>query len=169
MNDRDIYSDGHGFRPFSPRDSQTMTKPPPQTHRVFVYGTLKRGYSNHGYLLREAHFAGEAVTPAGYAMLEPSFPVVMHAEQDGMAVAGELFHVNDATLAKMDRLEGVRPDGSGIYTREVIDVVEDSHNVKAYIYIGEPRYWLRAGQRIPSCTRTNERGELVWPSQERGR
>jgi gamma-glutamylcyclotransferase (GGCT)/AIG2-like uncharacterized protein YtfP len=54
------------------------------THRVFVYGTLKRGYPNNP-MLEGCEFLGEAVTvltykavtvPA-YKMVGTSFPVIM--------------------------------------------------------------------------------------------
>ena len=117
MTDRDIFNDGHGFRPFqSSRRIATMAKQAaPMTHRVFVYGTLKRGYGNYRMFLRDAHFAGEAKTPPSYGMLSAGgFPVVMPVSWDGKAVAGELYHVDDRTLARLDGLEGVRPDGTGM-------------------------------------------------------
>jgi len=41
------------------------------THRVFVYGTLKRGYPNNP-LLEGSQFLGEAVTVPTYKMVEPA-------------------------------------------------------------------------------------------------
>ena len=52
------------------------------THRVFVYGTLKRGYSNHPMLATVKEFLGDVATINTYRMLtmiHPSgmFPVIL--------------------------------------------------------------------------------------------
>ena len=74
-----------------------MSRP---THRVFVYGTLKRGHGNHEQFLKNAYFAGESATPPHYQMIAASFPVILPADP-GKAVAGELYHVDDAALARV--------------------------------------------------------------------
>ena len=72
---------------------------------IFVYGSLRRGQRYHA-LLRGAQFLAPYVTPPGYTMLDLGpYPGVVqggHAE-----VTGEIYHVDDATLARLDRLEGV--------------------------------------------------------------
>lgn len=72
-------------------------------HRVFVYGSLKRGGSNHG-LLREADFEG-TLEVEGLEMWDTGrgFPACVPG--DGV-VEGEVYRVDDATLAAVDRLEG---------------------------------------------------------------
>ncbi len=76
----------------------------PQTHRVFVYGTLRRGFSNHG-LLATSKFIGEAATLRPYWMITTGpFPVLLdHVPDDfgvpALAVVGEIYHVDDATVA----------------------------------------------------------------------
>jgi gamma-glutamylcyclotransferase (GGCT)/AIG2-like uncharacterized protein YtfP len=74
---------------------------------VFVYGTLKRGHSNHG-LLRDAVFVGEAVTVEPFALFGGGFPWMVRQQQDAHPVKGELFDIGEdkATLAALDRLEG---------------------------------------------------------------
>lgn len=79
---------------------------PPKPTRVWVYGTLKNGYGNHG-LLRGSIFVGEAVSPNIFKIkcVSPSggFPIIMHGYD---AVLGEVYDVDDATLRALDRLEG---------------------------------------------------------------
>ena len=87
------------------------------THRVFVYGTLKRGGSNHP-LLAGSGFLGKAVTLAAYKMVAASFPVIM-PDPSGRPVAGEVYSVDDATLARLDQLER---EGRS-YDRVTIDAV----------------------------------------------
>jgi gamma-glutamylcyclotransferase (GGCT)/AIG2-like uncharacterized protein YtfP len=73
------------------------------THRVFVYGTLKSGFPNH-YLLEGCEFFGRAVTVPTYKMIENGFPVII-PDPDGRRLAGEIYVVDDETLARLDRLE----------------------------------------------------------------
>ena len=135
------------------------------THRVFVYGSLKRGYWNN-HLLEEcrAAFKGETATAQRFHMLSgsvegrPRFPVIL---DDGPAesarpVAGEIYHVDDECLALLDRLERVPVS----YERKLADVTEDGHSVKAHIYVGNPVRWRQSGW-LP-WTQINANGELVW-------
>ena len=86
------------------------------THRVFVYGTLKRGFWNH-YLLEGCELFGSAATVPTYKMIENGFPVVM-PDPEGKPVAGEIYTVDDETLERLDQLER---EGSS-YDRRLIDV-----------------------------------------------
>ena len=92
-------------------------------HRVFVYGTLKRGFYNHR-LLREmdAKFLGEALTrePMRMVLGEYGIPYLMRGEADGSAVVpGELWEVGDEGLDALDVLEGI---DEGMYERVTLDV-----------------------------------------------
>jgi gamma-glutamylcyclotransferase (GGCT)/AIG2-like uncharacterized protein YtfP len=134
---------------------------PPQTHRVFVYGTLRRGHRNH-FLLETSTFIGEAATLRPYWMITTGvFPVVLDAVPADfgfppLAIAGEIYHVDDATLEQLDRLE----DKGRAYDRRVTDVYEGGHKVQAYIYIGVADYWHH--RRLPAWTIQNTRRELEW-------
>lgn len=135
--------------------------PAPQTHRVFVYGTLRRGQRNH-HLLGASRFAGEAATLRAFWMITTGpFPVLLDEVPDdfgvpALAVAGELYHVDDAALAELDRLEreGVA------YDRKVTEVYEAGHKVEAHIYVGVAGYWHPRG--LPAWTAKNRRHELEW-------
>jgi gamma-glutamylcyclotransferase (GGCT)/AIG2-like uncharacterized protein YtfP len=72
------------------------------------------------------------------------------------AVAGELYRVDDAALARLDALERVPTS----YHRAVIDVTENGQPVKAYVYVGTER-WSEIESHQP-YTRRNSRGELDW-------
>jgi gamma-glutamylcyclotransferase (GGCT)/AIG2-like uncharacterized protein YtfP len=133
----------------------------PQTRRVFVYGTLKRGHSNHA-LLETSRFVSEAATLETYWMITTGvFPVVLDAVPTGfghlpLAIAGEIYHVDDATLGELDRLER---EGRS-YHRKVTEVFEDGRKVQAHIYVGVADYWHP--RNLPAWTIKNERGELEW-------
>jgi gamma-glutamylcyclotransferase (GGCT)/AIG2-like uncharacterized protein YtfP len=133
----------------------------PQTHRVFVYGTLRRGHRNH-FLLETSSFTGEAATLRPYWMITTgAFPVVLDAVPADfglppLAIAGEIYHVDDATLEQLDRLE----DKGRAYDRKVTDVYEGGRKVEAYIYIGVTDYWHH--RHLPAWTIQNKRRELEW-------
>jgi gamma-glutamylcyclotransferase (GGCT)/AIG2-like uncharacterized protein YtfP len=131
------------------------------THRVFVYGTLKRGYPNNP-LLEGSEFLGEAVTVPTYKMVETSFPVIM-PDPSGKPVAGEIYTVDDATLARLDQLER---EGRS-YDRMVIDATLPMSNgerlpTRAFIYVGREDRFGEMFARGPLCEQANERGELDW-------
>jgi gamma-glutamylcyclotransferase (GGCT)/AIG2-like uncharacterized protein YtfP len=85
---------------------------------IFVYGTLKRGGSNHLFL-RGQKFLGEARTTPGFTLYSlGDYPGMVRAPGDTAGVQGELWSVDDACLAELDRLEGL---DEGLYER--IDVL----------------------------------------------
>jgi gamma-glutamylcyclotransferase (GGCT)/AIG2-like uncharacterized protein YtfP len=135
-------------------------------HRVFVYGTLKSGFWNH-YLLEGCEFFGRAATVPAYKMIENkmienSFPVIM-PDPEGKPVIGEIYTVDDETLARLDQLER---EGSS-YDRKLIDVTlrlasGERLPTKAFIYIGRESRFGKAFARGPLYETVNERGELDW-------
>lgn len=72
--------------------------------RVFVYGTLLAGESNHR-LLANAELVGAAVTKPVFALADlGAFPAMV--EGGTSAVHGEVYEVDRPTLARLDVLEG---------------------------------------------------------------
>ena len=74
--------------------------------KVFVYGSLKRGFYNHEVLTEQrAKFIGETSIESGqFAMLDlGSFPALFE-NVDGPEIFGELFEVEN--LDRLDQLEG---------------------------------------------------------------
>ncbi len=96
------------------------------SYRVFVYGTLLQGEPNH-YILEHACFVREARTPAVFTLCDlGSFPALL---ADGStAVLGEVYEVDAATLARLDRLEG----HPRLYRRTPI-TLDDGEPVEAYV------------------------------------
>lgn len=85
---------------------------------VFLYGTLKRGGSNHAFVARQ-RFLGTARTTPGFTLYSlGDYPGMVRAPGDTAGVTGELWVVDDTCLAELDQLEGL---GEGLYER--IDVV----------------------------------------------
>jgi gamma-glutamylaminecyclotransferase len=73
------------------------------TTRVFVYGSLMKGFTNHR-LLMSARFVGTAKTRAQFTMLDMrAFPGIVPGHGE---VTGELYDVTPDELARLDQLEG---------------------------------------------------------------
>jgi gamma-glutamylcyclotransferase (GGCT)/AIG2-like uncharacterized protein YtfP len=125
-----------------------------------VYGTLKSGFWNH-CLLKGCGFFGGAAVPT-YKMIENGFPVIM-PDPEGKPLAGEIYTVDDETLARLDQLER---EGSS-YDRKLIDVTlplasGERLPIKAFIYVGREDRFGKAFARGPLYETVNERGELDW-------
>lgn len=76
---------------------------------VFVYGTLKQGYGNHG-VLGNSKFIGKAFTESpDYLLYDGGFPWAVYEEDKGIGrIVGEVYEIDDEiTLHNLDRLEGV--------------------------------------------------------------
>lgn len=123
---------------------------PELSARVFVYGTLRRGGSNHR-LLRTSRRLGAWVTPRAYRMLDlGAYPGVVYGED---AIHGEVYAVSPAVLRRLDALE----DHPWRYRRRPLDTPWGT----AWIYIhvaptGRPRR-VRGGDwfaRRAGCRRS---------------
>lgn len=99
-------------------------------HYVFVYGTLKKGKSNHR-LLFEADYLGEYYTNTNFTLFVGGLPYLV--KREGPGCSGELYKVSDKVLTALDLLEG-HPD---FYKREVIPVydMEVGNMVEAWCYL----------------------------------
>ncbi len=85
--------------------------------QVFVYGTLKRGCSNHREMADQA-FVAEARTVPGFRLFDVGgYPGLVPWPEDTEGVEGEIWSVNDATLARLDAFEGV---DEGLYERKPV-------------------------------------------------
>jgi len=106
-----------------PSDNITLTT------TLFVYGTLRKGLGNH-YFLDRSKFLGMAKTKKRYALYGSGVPFLSRAGSMTQ-VTGEVYAIDDATLSRLDRLEG-HPDA---YKREQAEVVlEDGTELIAWIY-----------------------------------
>lgn len=100
------------------------------TTRVFVYGTLMRGGRYHA-LMAGAELVGEAFSAPGYRLYDLGPYPAMREEGEG-EVIGEIYDVDDATLAELDRLEG-HPD----YYRRARVRLADGSEVTSYLFVDE--------------------------------
>jgi gamma-glutamylcyclotransferase (GGCT)/AIG2-like uncharacterized protein YtfP len=100
---------------------------------IFVYGTLKRGCSNH-HFLTDQDFVGDARTAPGFRLYElGGHPGMVAKPDDRDGVSGEIWAVDDAALVRLDGLEGLK---EGIYRRDVIPLLPPfaDQGIEGYIY-----------------------------------
>jgi gamma-glutamylaminecyclotransferase len=103
-------------------------------HLIFVYGTLKRGGSNHRQLAGQ-RFVSSASTRPGYKLyLLAGYPGLVAVDRDGRSIEGEIWEVDPACLARVDKLEGT---DKGLYARVPIYILppNDSLAVEGYLYL----------------------------------
>lgn len=95
-------------------------------HCVFVYGSLKSGFYNHG-LLQSAKLVTTTTTKDHhYRMISlGAFPAVVNSGEN--AISGELYEVNTYTLMLLDMLEG-----NGVFYERTEVELESGH--KAWLY-----------------------------------
>ena len=100
---------------------------------VFVYGTLKRGGENHGWIEKQ-QFVAEAHTAALYRLFDlGGYPGMVRAE-DGISIQGEVWEVDETGLIKLDVLEDT--DG-GEYERVQVQLEGEyaTQSVEGYVYL----------------------------------
>lgn len=94
--------------------------------KVFVYGTLKKGYRNH-YLLKNSQFIGDSKVDNFTLHSFGGFPVAVPASEQ--YITGEVYEVDDDTMTNLDWLEGY----PSFYDRQI---VETEHG-NAWMYFQE--------------------------------
>ena len=101
---------------------------------VFIYGTLKRGATNHR-LLASQEFVGTARTVAGFRLyVVADYPGLVKDPTDQRGVAGELWSVDAPTLAQLDEFEGLPQK---LYRRDTVPLAPpmDQVNPETYFYM----------------------------------
>jgi gamma-glutamylaminecyclotransferase len=109
-------------------------------HRVFVYGTLMKG-EHHHEVLKEASFVGLSETEPRFELVQIEYyPALLSGGTT--RIIGEIYEVDDATLAKLDELEEV----PGYFVRELMKLADGS---EAHVYL-MPRERAEGAEPIPS-------------------
>lgn len=101
------------------------------TPLIFVYGSLLKGLGNH-LVLKRARFVRDAHTTPAFTLVNlGAYPGLLAGGTT--AVRGEVYVVNDETLAALDRLEG-HPN---FYRRQGIALTSARERVEAYLLPAE--------------------------------
>jgi gamma-glutamylcyclotransferase (GGCT)/AIG2-like uncharacterized protein YtfP len=106
-----------------------------ESTELFVYGTLQRGGSNHGQLAGQ-RFVGEAWTEPIYRLYQlDGYPgMVVDDGIQGHSIPGEIWSVDAACLARLDKFEGI---DEWLYARIPILLAapHESRPVMTYVYL----------------------------------
>lgn len=97
-----------------------------------VYGSLKKGYSNHNMFLGRATYIGKTITNPKYTMYSlGGFPGIV--EKGNTAIHLEIYEVTESEDKNIESLEGYRKDSpeSSFYLKKEIN----TEFGKASIYI----------------------------------
>lgn len=110
--------------------------------KLFVYGTLKRGFSRAAALQGET-FLGTARTQARYRMFNCGYYPGLVEAPDGLFIEGELWEVSHDCLKRLDEIEGVK---IGLYQRVKVCLKSphDRDEVETYLY-------RRSIEGLPDC------------------
>lgn len=105
----------------------------PLKTKLFIYGSLKRGFDNHKLLTRSALCRGKATTRAKFVLYEERFgnyPIM--TRKPFAHIEGELYEIRTQELLDdLDRFEGV-PE---YYDRISIQVIYQGRIVNAETYL----------------------------------
>ncbi|KAK4721814.1 hypothetical protein R3W88_012047 [Solanum pinnatisectum] len=125
------------------------------SHFIFTYGTLKRGFPNHR-LMENLISGGDVVFIGEYTTVETfplccgpyGIPYLINITGSGHRIRGELYKVNNSGLGPLDDLEGIEIDH---YERLPVTVVGDGgETVAAEAYFAHRRFgegmWKRCGE-----------------------
>ena len=135
-------------------------------HLVFVYGTLKEGFCNF-HINHGRRVPGEFVTAQPHALLivgQHWLPWLLEEARGGGGgghhVIGQVFAVDDAGLAEMDRLEQL--DEAGWYERRRIQVRPRTTDANSTDTADAPpiETWVYFGSREGLSTRGKQLGPL---------
>jgi len=103
--------------------------------RLFVYGTLRQGCTNHN-LIFGSRYLGPVETKDPYVMVTQksrSYPYIFRqADLLTYHVKGELYEVTEETMRRLDVLEG-HPDHYRRQQITVIDRKDQEHECFAYV------------------------------------
>lgn len=103
--------------------------------KVFVYGSLKKGFHNH-YFLENSKLLGKGILKGATLYdMGISYPCMKIDKSDNV-IYGEVYEVDFETLCAIDYLEGYNPGSSNnLYNRQTVVVnMENGDSNVCYSY-----------------------------------
>lgn len=127
----------------------------PSRQLVFVYGTLRRGGSNH-WRMQESVWVGPGTVEAELFRID-WYPGLLLAEGSGSRVIGEIYQVDAISLAALDAFEGLSAgEIEGSEYRRVKTLVLTSEGViEAWVWEWkgpvDPSRNIKSGDWLEAC------------------
>lgn len=119
--------------------------------RLFVYGSLKRGYRLHHYL-NSQRWLGNALTEPDYRLYDcGSYPALVKATKRGRAIHGEVYAVQPGIRTVLDEVEGV---AEGLYVLENVRLQPPFNDPVVYAY-----FYARSVEHLVDCGN-------IWPPKD---
>lgn len=107
--------------------------------RLFIYGSLKKGYWNNTRFMTTSAYVGEAETIPLFRLFDVcGYPWLVLDMENGVAVKGELWDVEPSVLAALDLME----INAG-YIRIAVKL-EDGSIADTYMYVGNSLRYIKA-------------------------
>jgi gamma-glutamylcyclotransferase (GGCT)/AIG2-like uncharacterized protein YtfP len=129
---------------------------------VFTYGTLMTGMPNNRVIKQRGNRClGPAMAHGGWRLLDlGAYPGLIDSDEPGV-IAGELWEVDDLTMADLDRLECV----PWLYQRCTVEVLVGDKRLTAVAYVYNQRGNDRDQPLVPGndwrVHREASRGEMM--------
>jgi gamma-glutamylcyclotransferase (GGCT)/AIG2-like uncharacterized protein YtfP len=103
-------------------------------HYVFVYGTLRKGESNHHLLEKAERVAEQCWTYGEMYDTGHGYPAI--SQSNNSLIYGELYCVSDEELKHLDVLEDYVEGGTdNLYNRNKQTIHTDTRTMEAFVYI----------------------------------
>ncbi|MFH7832534.1 gamma-glutamylcyclotransferase family protein [Bacillus luti] len=111
-------------------------------HRVFVYGTLRRGQTNAHYMQGATCIVDIAWAYGKLFDTNEGYPAMVCSHEE--KVYGEVYEVNDDILKKLDELEEYTGNAeTDLYDRITKTVYTADKEIDAYVYIAQDKQMLK--------------------------
>ena len=111
-------------------EARNYVLPEVKKMKLFVYGTLRRGYRLHNWLADQKYLEC-AKTKEGYALLDLGWFPGLVKERGHAGIHGEVYEIDESFLPTLDRVE------SSMFKRGAVQLEGHREKVQAYFYIGE--------------------------------
>jgi gamma-glutamylaminecyclotransferase len=110
--------------------------------RIFVYGSLKKGYALHHLLESQIRLADASTRPVYRLFDLGEYPGLIEWP-DGIEIFGEVYEISLACLQRLDEAEGVE---DGLYARRQIQLQAQGDRLPVYAW-----FWLGSIGGLRNC------------------